>query len=115
MSGIYGPADPRTRFPRFSGENPRRNLTLLDALEAIAARRGATTAHLAIAWVASQGDDIIPLIGTKRRGRLTEALGAFDLTLTPHELAPIDAAPPPRQVPGALHAPPPRPNLHPRP
>ncbi len=50
--------------------------------------------------MASRGDDIIPLIGTKRRGRLTEALGAFDLTLTPDELAAIEAAVPAGQVAG---------------
>jgi aryl-alcohol dehydrogenase-like predicted oxidoreductase len=100
-----GPADPRTRFPRFSGENLQRNLTLLDALEAIAARRGATAAQLAIAWVASRGDDIIPLIGTKRRERLAEALGAFDLTLTPDELAAIASAVPARQVAGDRYDP----------
>src|SRR5580700_5602895 len=66
------PGDPRTRFPRFSGENHVRNLELLAALETIAAARGVTAAQLAIAWVAARGDDIIPLIGTKRRDRLAE-------------------------------------------
>jgi len=65
------PDDPRTRFPRFSGENHARNLELLTALEAIAERHGVTAAQLAIAWVASRGEDIIPLIGTKRRDRTT--------------------------------------------
>ena len=68
------PGDPRTRFPRFTDENHARNLELLAALEAIAAEQGATAAQLAIAWVASRGEDIIPLIGTKRRDRLAEAL-----------------------------------------
>ena len=100
-----GPADPRTRFPRFAGENLRRNLALLDALEAIAARRGATAAQLAIAWVASRGDDIIPLIGTKRRDRLDEALRAFDITLTPETIAAIEAAVPAGQVSGDRYDP----------
>jgi aryl-alcohol dehydrogenase-like predicted oxidoreductase len=92
--------DPRSRFPRFQGENLQRNLDLLAALERIAAGRGATTAQLAIAWVASRGTDIIPLIGTKRRDRLAEALAALDLTLTPGELAAIEAAIPADQVAG---------------
>ena len=94
------PGDPRARFPRFSGENHGRNLELLAALEAIAEDRGVTAAQLAIAWVASRGDDIIPLIGTKRRDRLTEALKALDLTLSTDELAAIEAAVPADAVAG---------------
>ena len=94
------PGDPRARFPRFSGENHARNLELLAALEAIAEDREVTAAQLAIAWVASRGDDIIPLIGTKRRDRLTEALNALDLTLSQDELAAIEAAVPADAVAG---------------
>ncbi len=94
------PGDPRARFPRFSGENHARNLELLAALEAIAEDREVTAAQLAIAWVASRGDDIIPLIGTKRRDRLTEALTALDLTLSQDELAAIEAAVPAGAVAG---------------
>jgi aryl-alcohol dehydrogenase-like predicted oxidoreductase len=93
--------DPRVRFPRFRGENHARNLELLAALEAIAASKGVTAAQLAIAWVASRGDDIIPLIGTKRRDRLDEALHALtDLTLSADELAAIEAAVPAGAVAG---------------
>ena len=92
--------DPRARFPRFRGENHARNLELLAALEAIAASKGVTAAQLAIAWVASRGDDIIPLIGTKRRDRLDEALRALDLTLSTDELAAIEAAVPADAVAG---------------
>ncbi len=92
--------DPRARFPRFQGENLRRNLDLLTALEHIAASRGVSTAQLAIAWVASRGDDIIPLIGTKRRDRLAEALQGLELALSPAELAAIEAAVPSSQVAG---------------
>jgi aryl-alcohol dehydrogenase-like predicted oxidoreductase len=95
-----GPGDPRSRFPRFQDENLRRNLELLTALERIAEAKGATTAQLAIAWVACRGSDIIPLIGTKRRDRLAEALGALELTLTPAELAAIEAAVPSGAVAG---------------
>jgi aryl-alcohol dehydrogenase-like predicted oxidoreductase len=97
--------DPRTRFPRFSGENHARNLELLAALEAIADQHQVTAAQLAIAWVASRGDDIIPLIGTKRRDRLTEALKALDLTLSGDDLAAIEAAVPADAVAGERYAP----------
>jgi aryl-alcohol dehydrogenase-like predicted oxidoreductase len=94
--------DPRRRFPRFQDRNHARNLELLAALEAIAERveggvpagGGVTAAQLAIAWVASRGEDIIPLIGTKRRDRLAEALQALDLTLSDDDLAAIEAAVP---------------------
>jgi aryl-alcohol dehydrogenase-like predicted oxidoreductase len=94
------PGDPRIRFPRFAEENHVRNLELLAALEAIAEAREVSAAQLAIAWVASRGDDIIPLIGTKRRDRLTEALHALDLTLSTDDLAGIEAAVPAEAVAG---------------
>jgi aryl-alcohol dehydrogenase-like predicted oxidoreductase len=94
------PADPRARFPRFQGDNLRRNLDLLAELEQIAASRDVTTAQLAIAWVLSRGRDIIPLLGTKRRDRLAEALVALDLTLAPEELGAIEAAVPASAVAG---------------
>jgi aryl-alcohol dehydrogenase-like predicted oxidoreductase len=94
------PGGARGRYPRFQGENLRRNLGLLDALEQIGADRGVTAAQLAIAWVASRGDDIVPLIGTKRRDRLAEAVGALELTLTAGDLAAIEAAVPAGQVAG---------------
>jgi aryl-alcohol dehydrogenase-like predicted oxidoreductase len=94
------PADPRARFPRFHDGNLERNLGLLAALEKLARERGVSTAQLAIAWVAAQGSDIVPLIGTKRRSRLAEALGAFDLVLTPDEVAAIEAAVPADGVAG---------------
>ncbi|HEX2744593.1 MAG TPA: aldo/keto reductase [Streptosporangiaceae bacterium] len=94
------PGDPRARFPRFSDENHARNLELLAALEAIADAHGVTAAQLAIAWVASRGDDIVPLIGTKRRDRLAEALKALDLTLSTDDLAAVEAAVPVGAVAG---------------
>ena len=107
------PGDPRTRFPRFSGDNHARNLELLAALEVIAervgggdvGRGGVSAAQLAIAWVASRGDDIIPLIGTKRRDRLAEALKALDLTLSADDLAAVEAAVPAGAVAGDRYAP----------
>jgi aryl-alcohol dehydrogenase-like predicted oxidoreductase len=95
-----GPGDARGRMPRFQAGNLERNLELLTALERIAAARGVTTAQLAFAWVLARGDDIIPLIGTKRRDRLAEALGALDLTLTAEELSAIEQAVPAGAVAG---------------
>jgi aryl-alcohol dehydrogenase-like predicted oxidoreductase len=97
--------DPRARFPRFQAENHARNLELLTKLEAIAQAKGVTAAQLAIAWVASRGDDIIPLIGTKRRDRLAEALQALNLTLSGDDLAAIEAAVPADAVAGGRYEP----------
>ena len=94
------PGDPRTRFPRFAGENHVRNLELLATLEVMAEDLGVTAAQLAIAWVASRGEDIIPLIGTKRRERVAEALKGLDLTLSADELAVVEAAVPAGAVAG---------------
>jgi aryl-alcohol dehydrogenase-like predicted oxidoreductase len=95
-----GAGDIRGRMPRFGAGNLERNMELLSALERIAEARGVTTAQLAFAWVLAQGDDIIPLIGTKRRDRLEEALGALDITLTADELRAIEQAVPPGAVAG---------------
>jgi aryl-alcohol dehydrogenase-like predicted oxidoreductase len=95
-----GPGDARGRMPRFRAGNLERNLELVTALEQLAAARGVTTAQLAFAWVLSRGDDIIPLIGTKRRDRLGEALGALNLTLTAAEIDAIEAAVPAAAVAG---------------
>ncbi|HXZ65712.1 MAG TPA: aldo/keto reductase [Streptosporangiaceae bacterium] len=100
-----GAGDPRTRFPRFQAENLQRNLALVAALERVAADSDASTAQLAIAWVLSRGADIVPLIGTKRRDRLAEALGALELVLSPDQLAVIEAAVPAAQVAGTRYEP----------
>jgi aryl-alcohol dehydrogenase-like predicted oxidoreductase len=88
------PGDFRAHAPRFSGENLDRNLSLVEALRAVADARGATVAQLAIAWVLSRGEDIVPLIGARRRDRLEEALGALELELTPDEIAGIERSVP---------------------
>ncbi|GHO77119.1 aldo/keto reductase [Ktedonobacter sp. SOSP1-85] len=80
--------------PRFMGENLDHNLALVEALRSIAEVRGVTVAQIAIAWVLSRGSDIVPLIGARRRERLTEALGALDLQLTTEDLAQIERAVP---------------------
>jgi len=100
-----GPGDSRSRFPRFQAENLQRNLDLLATLAKIAESFGASTAQLAIAWILSRGRDIVPLIGTKRTGRLAEALGAVDLRLGPADQAALEAAVPPGQVAGDRYDP----------
>jgi aryl-alcohol dehydrogenase-like predicted oxidoreductase len=87
--------DFRRNSPRFQGENLDRNLELVDSLRAIAGDLRATPAQVAIAWVAAQGNDIVPLIGARRRERLTEALGALDVKLTNAHLAALAKAFPP--------------------
>ena len=92
--------DYRAHLPRFSGENLDRNLLLVEALRSIAQEQNATVAQVAIAWVLLQGDDIVPLIGARRRNRLHEALGALDLRLTDDDLVRIGAAVPHNAVAG---------------
>ncbi|MBL7255685.1 aldo/keto reductase [Paractinoplanes lichenicola] len=86
--------DFRGMTPRFSGDNLDHNLTLVEALRRVAAAKGCTVAQLAIAWVAAQGTDIVPLVGARTRERLAEALPALDLTLTADDLAEIEKAVP---------------------
>ena len=85
-------ADWRQAGPRFQGANLDHNLALVEALRTIADARGVSVAQVAIAWVAAQGDDIVPLVGARRRDRLTESLGALDMTLGTDDLAAIAAA-----------------------
>jgi aryl-alcohol dehydrogenase-like predicted oxidoreductase len=85
-------SDFRTRNPRFQGDNLATNLALVDHIRAVADELGASVAQVAIAWVLAQGSDIIPLIGARRRDRLTEALAALDVKLTPAHLAALAKA-----------------------
>ena len=95
-----GERDFRAVSPRFQGANLDRNLALVDQLRAVADRIGASVAQVAIAWVAAQGTDIVPLVGARRRERLTEALGALDLRLSSDDLAALANAMPARAVAG---------------
>ena len=97
--------DFRATSPRFQGENLERNLALVEALRDIAEERGATVAQIAIAWVLSRGDDIVPLVGARRRERLQEALGALDVELSEADLAAIEAAIPAGAAAGDRYAP----------
>ncbi|WP_309096185.1 aldo/keto reductase [Streptomyces sp.] len=89
-----GPGDFRAVSPRFQGDNLTHNLGLVEALRKIAGQKGVTVAQIAIAWVLSRGEDIVPLVGARRRDRLTEALGALDVTLDEADLAAIEEAVP---------------------
>lgn len=93
--GNAGAQDFRQMSPRFQGSNLDTNLALADSLGKIASEIGASPAQVAIAWVAAQGKDIVPLVGARRRDRLTEALGAPDVKLTPAHLATLAEAFPP--------------------
>jgi aryl-alcohol dehydrogenase-like predicted oxidoreductase len=97
--------DFRQMSPRFQGQNLDANLALVELLRAIATEVGATPARVAIAWVAAQGKDIVPLVGARRRDRLTEALGATGITLTPDQLAALAKAFPPDVAAGTRYAP----------
>lgn len=85
------PDDFRRTNPRFMGENFQKNLDLVEAVKAIAADKGVTAAQLALAWVLAQGDDLIPIPGTRRVATLEQNVAAVDLALTPQDLARIDA------------------------
>ncbi|MFE2278179.1 aldo/keto reductase [Streptomyces sp. NPDC059454] len=89
-----GTGDHRALSPRFSGGNVEHNLALVEALRRVAEAKGCTVAQLAIAWVAAQGEDIVPLVGPRTRERLTEALPAVALGLTADDLAEIEKAVP---------------------
>jgi aryl-alcohol dehydrogenase-like predicted oxidoreductase len=98
-----GAGDFRAISPRFQGENIDRNLALVEALRRVAEERKASVAQVAIAWVAAQGQDIVPLVGARRRDRLAEALGALDLALSAADLAAIERAVPKDAAAGARY------------
>jgi aryl-alcohol dehydrogenase-like predicted oxidoreductase len=93
------------RMPRFQAGNLERNLALVEALRKIGDARGATTTQLAIAWVRSRGDDIVPVVGARRRDQLTEALASVELRLSAEDLTQIEAAMPPDEIAGARYDP----------
>ncbi|HXA38914.1 MAG TPA: aldo/keto reductase [Phenylobacterium sp.] len=93
-ANITTPSDFRSHSPRFQGDNLKKNLALAEVLRAEAAKLGLTPAQAAIAWVLAKGEDIVPLVGARRRDRLAEALGALDRPLTPDEVAALERAVP---------------------
>lgn len=97
---ISQPGDARGMFPRFSEENLETNRRWLENIEAKAAAAGCTPAQLALAWVLAQGEDLIPIPGTKRVHRLEENLAALDVPLSAEDLAALDALANPEDVTG---------------
>ncbi|MFI6083019.1 aldo/keto reductase [Streptomyces sp. NPDC051217] len=95
--------DFRSLSPRFQGDNLRHNLDLVERLRSLADAKSVSVAQLAIAWVLSRGEDIVPLIGSRTRARLSESLGALDVTLDARTLAAIEEAVPPDAAAGARY------------
>lgn len=99
-TGQFGEGDMRRGLLRFSEENLAANLAIVDALKAVAQRRGVTAGQLALAWVQSRGEHVVPIPGTKRRTYLEQNVEAATLELTTQELAEIEAAAPASAVAG---------------
>ena len=95
--------DFRTYSPRFQKENVEANLALVEALRKVAEAKGISVAQAAIAWVAAQGDDIVPLVGARKRDRLKEALGAAEVTLSKQNIAAIERAVPKNAAAGSRY------------
>jgi aryl-alcohol dehydrogenase-like predicted oxidoreductase len=96
--------DWRRGMPRFERENFRQNMELVEKIRALAAAKGCTPAQLALAWVLAQGNDIVPIPGTKRRKYLEENVGALDIRLAPEELTEIDSLIPPGAAAGSRYS-----------
>nr|WP_314429398.1 aldo/keto reductase [uncultured Brevundimonas sp.] len=99
------PDDFRRTNPRFAGDNFQKNLDLVDAVGAIAADKGVTAAQLALAWVLAQGDDLVPIPGTRRIATLEQNAATADIVLTPDDLARIEAVFPRGAAAGERYAP----------
>jgi aryl-alcohol dehydrogenase-like predicted oxidoreductase len=97
--------DFRRGHPRFEGENFARNLAVVEQVRQLAADKGVTPSQLAIAWVLAQGDDVVPIPGTKRRSYLEDNAGAVDVRLTPEDLAAIEEVAPRGVVAGDRYGP----------
>jgi aryl-alcohol dehydrogenase-like predicted oxidoreductase len=97
------PGDWRRNSPRFQGENFERNLKLVERIEALAMRKKCTAAQLALGWVLAQGEDVVPIPGTKRRNYLEENVAALNIELTPADLEEISAATPLGAAAGARY------------
>ena len=108
LSGRLPPAGNKgdlriVRMPRFQQGNVEQNLRLVEALRQIGNEKGASPAQLALAWVRSRGDDILPVMGARRRDQLKESLDALDLKLSAADLARIDAAVSPELTAGTRY------------
>ncbi|MER7001845.1 aldo/keto reductase [Dactylosporangium sp. NPDC000555] len=100
----FAPGDFRAGNPRFQGENFRKNLDLVAEVRKLAEAKGVTPAQLALAWVLAQGDDVVPIPGTKRRGYLEQNVAALDVELTAEDLATIEKLSIGRDVAGDRYA-----------
>ena len=101
----FAPDDFRRSSPRFQGENFARNLDLLDKIVAIAERMDVTPSQLALAWVLAQGDDVVPIPGTRRTRNLEENVVALDIKLSVEDLAALDEVAPFGVAAGERYAP----------
>jgi aryl-alcohol dehydrogenase-like predicted oxidoreductase len=97
--------DFRAHLPRFTGDNAKTNLALFERLRELAAAKDCTVAQIAVAWVLARGEDIVPLVGARRRDRLSESLGALDVQLSADDMAQIEAAVPPGAARGDRYVP----------
>ncbi|HKV03810.1 MAG TPA: aldo/keto reductase [Candidatus Acidoferrales bacterium] len=102
-SAEFGPKDFRRISPRFQGDNFQKNLQLVTRIEQMAAKKRCTPAQLALAWVLAQGEDIVPIPGTKRRAYLDQNLSALDISLTATDLKQIDEIAPRGAAAGARY------------
>ena len=97
--------DFRAHTPRFQGDNLAHNLDMVAQLTEVATRKGCTPAQLALAWVLAQGEDVVPIPGTKRRRWLEENVAALSVELTPEDIAAIEAIAPPGAAAGDRYRP----------
>jgi len=104
QKGAAAGRDFRAFSPRFQGDNVDANLALVEALRGVAGAKGISVAQAAIAWVAAQGADIVPVVGARRRDRLAEAVGAMEVTLSPLDIAAIERAVPKGAAAGSRYA-----------
>ncbi len=95
--------DLRAHLPRFTGENRERNARLIEALQRVAAEKGASATQLAIAWVLAKSPTIVPVIGARTRAQLSESLGALNVDLSPADVARIEEAVPASAVAGSRY------------
>ena len=100
----FGESDFRRHNPRFQGENFAANLALVKRLTTLSETKGVTPTQLALAWVLAQGDDVVPIPGTKRRSYLEQNVRALEIELTPEDLVAIDVAVPRGSVAGDRYA-----------
>jgi aryl-alcohol dehydrogenase-like predicted oxidoreductase len=102
-SSFNAPGDYRSRLPRFSGENLERNRALVGRLAELAGKKGVKPTQLAIAWVLAKGASIVPVIGARTRAQLADALAALAVTLSPAEIAELEAAVPADAIAGTRY------------